>query len=491
MAESAPQPTSHGSKRRLVLVRLGAFAGFLVLVVFIAGWVVHWYVAQPQTIALTSNVATTRPSASTSLTTANVTFTGHVIDAQTNEPIKEFTARLGFSGDSSPSNFVEPIVEFKDGTYRLTASIRTGATAYNSFVRIEAHGYLPAVSPPLAVSTIQDFQLYPGQDLQGHIFGPNGKPVAGATVAVALGGLPMVILNGTISKNRAATHVLSEADGHYNLFPQSGAFTVFVLSDAGYAEADQDALAKNPDIHLVPWAQIDGRLLDGTKPGANKDLSADNGHRWAAGAARILHSMTSTSDAQGRFHFDRFPPGPGEVVAIVPITKEGKTNPSVYSFQKFTATAGQSISVTIGGVGRTVIGRVILPSITAKWPGIFIGGNITSTDFQLPPEMPESIKNGSIEERLQWMQQFSVTPAGREYLNSHPEYLNLRYYPAVTYSDGTFSVANVVPGNYHIKLSVQRLGSYHSIPATADFTMPPIPGGVSDEPLVIPDIDLH
>jgi hypothetical protein len=54
---------------------------------------------------------------------------------------------------------------------------------------------------------------------------------------------------------------------------------------------------------------------------------------------------------------------------------------------------------------------------------------------------------------------------------------------------GRFRIDDVVPGTYQINIYIQPF-DVGTILATgqAQFTMPPIPGGVSDQPLEIPDV---
>ena len=107
--------------------------------------------------------------------------------------------------------------------------------------------------------------------------------------------------------------------------------------------------------------------------------------------------------------------------------------------------------------------------------------------------MPEAVKNGTQEMRQAWLQVFKATPAGKEYLAAHP---GLSAPPSnftlEFATDHQFRIQNVPPGDYMLVINPQprRHGGRVLGLGVAVFTIPQVPGGVSDDPVVVPDIVL-
>ena len=72
------------------------------------------------------------------------------------------------------------------------------------------------------------------------------------------------ILNSRQGMNQGTPQQTSGADGMVDFPPQSGNFKIAVFADAGYAEVDQDDLAKSSDITLSPWGRIEGKMMIGS-----------------------------------------------------------------------------------------------------------------------------------------------------------------------------------------------------------------------------------
>src|SRR5207248_1473655 len=79
------------------------------------------------------------------------------------------------------------------------AWIDAPADAVGSYVRIEANGYKPAISPPVkSGSATFSAALERGDDVTGTLHAPDGKPVGGASVHLALPGTQVNIYSNHI-----------------------------------------------------------------------------------------------------------------------------------------------------------------------------------------------------------------------------------------------------------------------------------------------------
>jgi hypothetical protein len=439
-------------------MRIAAATGFLILIAVSSGWLIHEYLTQPQEARLQTPdatelapvptiVAPPRPPVANTGGRLNAVITGHVTDQQTHLPIPEFTARLALGDSISPNTF-QNAKQFKNGDYKVSINAASNRADLRCFVRIDARGYLPAISPPLAESAVQDFQLSRGRDLQGLVLTPDGTPAGGAIVAVATRTASVEIAAGNLT-SRSAIQCVTDSAGKYDLPQQTEAFVLVALSPDGYAEVEQGTIIQDPDVRLARWAHIEGQLFIGTKPGVNEKIALSAG--GAPRRPRIVHQMTITTHAAGTFQSDRIPPGVVHITHMVS-TASGSNQRLVGSQgQTITIAAGQTISVKIGGDGRPMTGRLILPPALGNLTDYLFGGSLKS---------------------------IGVSPPSSYGMQIH--------------ADGTFRVDDVRSGTYQITIQSRRLrGSSLPSEITADCTMPPIPGGVSDEPLVIPDIDLH
>jgi hypothetical protein len=158
--------------------------------------------------------------------------------------------------------------------------------------------------------------------LHGRIFRPDGTTAPGATVFIALPGSSQTrIRNGVADEiDPGSPQTVTDASGEYSLPPQHGKFLLVALDDAGFVEADQDALAKNGDVRLAAWGRLHGRPMTGTKPQANMQLQAGSiDPAWAGQRAAVSIIDRVQTDADGHFamdhtfRVDNVPPGDYEI----------------------------------------------------------------------------------------------------------------------------------------------------------------------------------
>jgi hypothetical protein len=150
--------------------------------------------------------------------------------------------------------------------------------------------------------------------------------------------------------------------------------------------------------------------------------------------------------------------------------------------------AGQTATLKLGAMGRAVTGKLLLPAAFRNSHGVYLRIDISGTSRNPPPpQMAANVQSqaGAIQDL--WMQIWSTTPAGRQYILAHPTASEpLQYFPEVD-DDYNLRVDNVTPGDYQMSINAQLIG-VRRVLSSVLFTMPYIPGSVSDEPLVLPDI---
>lgn len=405
---------------------------------------------------------------------------GTVVDAATGQPIKNFNiiTGVGYSPTNvawitTDGNFDEMPRTGHDGqfVYQLPTS-----NSYQGYeIRIQAEGYYPQDSRRFAddEGRLQmEFKLVKGQAIAGTVYSPEHKPLSELDIYLIEPNQNVNIQNGQINYAQVQS-VQSDANGHFSFSPQPSAFDLVCVNDSGIAElklpainqpspsekstakTDPTVRASRPDSYdlvLQAWAKIQGTLMVGSKPGANEDLRLTGViERWDPDQPRIFYNSETKTDSEGHFTFEKAPPGKLQILRTIETNHGGSCGTW---YEPVSIQPGQKLDVHIGGTGRPIIGRF---------------------------DVPASVLKNS----LTWFPR--ITEHGS---NAHPGIGNRSGYAVVIQPDGRFRADDVPPGTYDLDVKFYppdafKSGSMFQVLATArlQFTVPPIPGGRSDEPL--------
>ncbi|NLF31614.1 MAG: hypothetical protein GX591_12095 [Planctomycetes bacterium] len=406
---------------------------------------------------------------------------GSVADAETGEPIKAFRAIAGIAWDGGNTSWDQR--RSRDcvaGTYELHFDIPYPG----HLVRIEAPGYKPAVSRTIADDegrvTI-DFRLEPGRGPSGVLLGLDGRPLAGVQVFLCTARRGPYFQNGRMT-NEDAVAAATDAEGRFALAVVDEPFALVAATAEGYVEAAGETLSADGTLRLQPWGRIEGRVLRGTRPLADAEIAA---HAFARSGRQVRanHTLRARADAEGRFVIDRVPPGELQVSRSQAIDAGRR---SFYAQTTFVEVeAGRTTTVTLGGVGRPVIGRIALPE------GLSINNVSIMTESKVPkPPWPSDWERMDLQQQRAWYAQWMETDEGKAYRAAiREEAEHRRYYNAGITADGSFRAEDVVEGAYTLNATLLR-GSpetwrHENVAGNVrhSFVVGPVPGGVSDEPL--------
>ena len=383
---------------------------------------------------------------------------GKVTDAATGWAISQFGVRQGYMFDTSEqANWSrdEP-TSFEGGLYRLSFD----EPAQGRLLEFVAPGYLPAKSRVFKSSEGKqtfNVQLERGNGPQGIVLLPDGLPAAGAEVGLATGETRAYLSAGHFHRGGNAAQVAkTDARGSFSLAPPDPgqSFVLIVVHEAGFAEVAGDQLAQSGEIKLEPWGRIEGRVMLGGRPDANRQVSFWPNRKESQNFIFTCDYQAET-DADGRFVIDRVIPGRGGVARVV-VTRflTGSQNCPCWQ-APVDVPAGGVATVTIGGQGRPVTGQVVLdrqPEVQVDW----------STNEPATLNLDED----NAAERT-WFR--AATNIDR---------------------DGNFSIPDVPAGSYTLTIpvnsrpSANACGSGTAIgKATLAVVVPPMLDGLSDEPL--------
>ncbi len=372
---------------------------------------------------------------------------GHVLDATTKQPITSFDLIFGTYFPPQVPGYTgwarEAALHFQGDSYRYVFSgpaqmdsrdgITPGTEGFHR-IRIEAPGYEPGVSRPIAndeESVSIDFQLKAAPVIHGVVTAADGTAVKDAQVIVAGPGNPLQIINGVCRSKWDQLSVNTNAQGEYDLPPQEEDFPIAIIQpEAGYFTTTYRALKASPNVKLLPWGSI--ALATTAQIDANPPYYV-----------RYLHEDEASYQKE-RIHFEVYKPSEFQNGAVIykqlvtgPI-KIGKFMQDINEGQVVQIESGKTTQVDLRTGKNAVMGRIALP------PG-------ASTDYPLailslrpvvpkPPYPP----NLTQDQRRAWVQTWRKTPEGQAYEVKATEI------PFALDAGGNFRIDDVSPGSYQL-----------------------------------------
>jgi uncharacterized GH25 family protein len=375
-----------------------------------------------------------------------VRVTGLATDAKTQQPIETFqvqVARLMSGGE------VRSSVNGQNGRYNFQTH---GAVGDRFVTEVRADGYLPVRMTNAingAPEQLLNFALTASSPITGTLLSSDGQPISGATVALLTTRRSLFMKNaGEIQLGMTGIEsVVTDSEGKFTFQPRLDVTGIVVRHPSGFADVSIATLAANRSaVTLQPWGRIEGRLQSLDQPVANVTVRLQSMYSPAPSALQLssvsLNYETRT-DAQGQFAFATVPPG-DRLVAV---------SPQFLSSKGVLVEPGKTAYVVLGGLGRTVTGRVVANGLGAvKWqqglhqlysdPPNPVGvARPKPADFASDAEYREAANHYMALSVAHW-----ATPEGRAALRDRRSY-------ALTISpDGSFRATGVLPGNYHLRI---------------------------------------
>jgi beta-lactamase regulating signal transducer with metallopeptidase domain len=344
-------------------------------------------------------------------------------------------------------------------------------------LRIEADGHEPQIVTGIkkangAAQLV--FLLSEDKGAAGRVLTPDGKPAAGAMVALALPQQEIVWEEGKLrgadlplpekpgDRWRRPRLFKADAEGRFRLPTEIEPAAVLVIHDSGVLEMSYAAWKESPDVKLQKWGSIAGQVLWQDKPGADEEINLTI-HRDDYGYPGMIASYENArTDQQGKFTFDRVLPG---LVQISRPIKTAEPNTSVTlngMLQHVKVKPGDPTPVLLGGQGRKVTGKFVgLDS----WEG---------ATYHFHPEAPHVGRPG---DNAMWegFSQLKASLIG-PVLFRDKQPVN---------KDGTFTIERMLPGRYQLFLSVPGAKNYA---AYTRIQIEPEAPGEKPAPLELKDI---
>jgi beta-lactamase regulating signal transducer with metallopeptidase domain len=346
-------------------------------------------------------------------------------------------------------------------------------------IRVEADGYTPQVFSGIK-KTGGDQQIVcmlaadPG--IAGRVRTPDGRPAAGATVALALPQQEIVWEAGALrgadaplpdrpgDRWRRPRFVKSDQTGGFHLPSEIEPAAVLIVHESGVREMAYDEWKKSPEVTLQRWGNIAGQVLWHDRPGVDEEVSLTI-HRDEYGYPGMIASYENVrTDQDGRFTFDRVLPGLVQISRPVKVADAEEISAFNLNgmFQHVKVASEDETRVLLGGQGRKVTGKFVgLDS----WEG---------ATHHFHPEAPHIGFPGDNGAWAAFSQLKASSIGPLLFRDKQP--IN---------KDGTFTIENMLPGRYQLFVSAPGFQNYA---VSAQIQVEPEVPGEGPAPLELKEI---
>jgi len=361
---------------------------------------------------------------------------GKVVDAESHQPIKGFRLMSGYVWMGQQVVWEQNNNAAATGsTYEIKKTYESGA----NLVRVEADGYMPAVSREVKSDegkvTI-DFELLKGKTVAATVLTPDGAPAVRAQVAIPGLGEQVMISGGEIQQQvgngnlgglvvglvrqfRPARRGLADVretdkEGKFRAEAKNTNCWIVVTHPTGYAELPGMPNSNPRVIKLQRWARIEGTFQVARKLQAHAQMSLFRSQFFfGQNSPQIMVHALQTTDAHGRFVFERVAPGQQQ---ISPTRMNGSGDAEMTSSMTVSANCapGKTIHVDLGANGRPVIGQL------RKLPDANANLKLSSAQIWVSQEGNQMPGDSQL--------QFNATPD----------------------REGNFAIDDIPPGNYSL-----------------------------------------
>ncbi len=232
---------------------------------------------------------------------------GSVVDADSGGAVPRFKVLV----DRRRGGARELLGESRDGAFEWDTPL-TFAVGYA--IEVNADGYEPQASS-LRQRADGDqtfaFRLQPGGSLAGRVLQPDGQPASAAAVGLAGDGFGLRFQPpaGFAEFGGPVHETKTDARGRFALKTRLGMNSLLVVHDSGCAVVPAPA-GTNLVVQLAAWGAIEGTVYIGATPAPGQTV--DVGYQstgYAQDVPRLRFHLLEKTGPDGRFRFDRVPPG--------------------------------------------------------------------------------------------------------------------------------------------------------------------------------------
>lgn len=411
---------------------------------------------------------------------------GHVRDAVTGEPIPRFRIIPGVPNPlsrSAPHDAVPHPMWFErrqrhgsNGFYGLKFNHSSGVD--NFVFKLEADGYAPRMTDelsPYSGAVTRDIELSPSSAFMARLLNPEGRPTKDALVLRATSRSAIRIKDGKIDHSSLdSTYLKLDAAGRFAVSDSLDPSFYLALSENGFVFVSEKELRRTRSLRLQKWGRIEGRLRIENRIGANEEVflwhpGRFTGSRRPGSPVRLQRNYRANTDNQGRFVFEKVPPGVYSIVRRVIGSKapgmrlSGFDPPLGRRLTTVKLNAGENKRVKLGGIGTTLGGSL------EKLPGMDDEAwkRVQATVFPVLPEVPVPDHLRGVAQ-AEWVEKWFWSDAAENYrmwtgrppeaLDSTGRLTTFEGGWAVDVSEGgRFEIEDLPPGQYRLLAHLRQL----------------------------------
>ncbi|MEI8384264.1 MAG: M56 family metallopeptidase, partial [Planctomycetota bacterium] len=307
-----------------------------------------------------------------------IRISGRVLDAETGkiiDKVRMIPAPVYQDDGKNLTWQTQYLKDFTDGRFVYETDRPWDKTR----LRIEADGYQPVMTRVVkkGESVETDVKLE-RRILRGVVLLSNDEPVSKAQVVLATWTNDINVIEGklTYSHHGALLRKVVETDelGRFVLPAEIDPAVLIVAHANGYAErsnAETSLARKSPIgrdgdlnqetaiIELQPWGRVEGRVLLG-------DKGVVGAKYWVypsrSDDVHVNVKSNVVTDENGHFAVDDFPPCRFGICQRAVESDDGKFSSSLGGLcTKFVVSPGKTTILELGGLGRTLTGKLALP----------------------------------------------------------------------------------------------------------------------------------
>jgi len=341
--------------------------------------------------------------------------------------------------------------------------------------------------------------LHVPQEVSGQILDSNGVPVAGAQVALCTKDQGVTISDGRLDVNRmgggGTTLVETDDQGRFSFADEPEAFHIVAAHEKGFAWVTNEEFAALPEVKLQRWGRIEGTLHIGRERGAEKRMGLLNYINKNAIDQRISYDYEAYTDPNGRFVFEKVPPGWAEVGYLIRVGGPSFPTSTYTARTPLQILPGQTVRVPIGGRGRPVVGKFV-PQTGYDGP-VYFGAGLRALDTVRPERpTPDNYEQMTKREQQEWYKQWRDTSEAQAYYDTLWHDPQRRHYSFRIQEDGTFRIEDVIPGKYKFTVWLEErftgqgqpeeIGAYYG-----SVEVPEMDEAYSDKPLDLGELTVQ
>ncbi|MCC7377096.1 MAG: sigma-70 family RNA polymerase sigma factor [Verrucomicrobiales bacterium] len=288
----------------------------------------------------------------------------------------------------------------------------------------------------------------------GRVLLPDGKPAAGAEVALASPMQTAILGDRQLLFHEETPYCRTDDEGRFTLpappHQMMRGRALFAVHAAGFAELDADRTESPVELVLQPWGRVEGQFR--SKEGAVGDVEILLMRRlWnlqTVGLQLYAEPFVAKTDSSGRFVFTNVPPGAVSLDLFVLNQSIGKRATAVVR-------SGEVTAVDLGGEGRTVVGKV-------RWLEAPTNAMLAQASLSLRLRVADLPERLSGPRRGDFGSDAAYVAASETYGRQMDDlwqskrglaaWLKERVYTGIVSEEGQFRFDDVVPGEYEVEV---------------------------------------